>query len=121
MKQTIKQKPQDEQSIDILKRVAKRVEEATVDINDMRYDLKSVKLRLGNVEHNTEIMKVDIEKLKFDMENMKEHLGDKIEGSETRLNKRIEHVADLITIKLGGKLQNHEKRIRKLEIAQQAT
>jgi len=119
MKKTIKQKPQEEQSIDILKRVAKRVEDATVDINDIRYDLKSVKLRLGNVEHNTEIMKVDIEKLKFDMEDMKNDLGDKIEGSENRLNKRIQHVADLITIELGGKLQNHEKRIKKLEYIQQ--
>jgi len=119
MKKPSKQTPKDEQSIDILKRVAKRVEEATVDISSIKTDIKFVKLRLSGVEHNTEIMKVDIEKLKFDMENMKEDLGDKIEGSETRLNKRIEHVADLITIELGGKLQNHERRIKKLEHIQQ--
>ncbi len=118
MKKLIKQKPQ-EQSVDILKRVAKRIEEATVDIHDIRFDLKSVKLRLSNVEHNTELMKVDMEKLKVHMENMKEELGDKIESVEDTINKRITHVSDLITIELGGKLQNHEKRIQKLEQVQQ--
>ncbi len=70
MKKTIKQKPQDEQSIDILKRVAKRVEEATVDISDMKSDLKMVNLRLGGVEHNTEMMKVDMEKMRGDIEEV---------------------------------------------------
>lgn len=116
MKKTTKQKPQEEQSIDILKRVAKRVEEATIDISDMKSDLKMVNLRLGVVEHNTEIMKVDIENMKVDMGE----LGNKIDGVENRLDKRIEHVADLIIIELGGKLQNHEKRIKKLEYIQQA-
>lgn len=36
MKKITKQKPQDEQSIDILKRVAKRVEEATIDISSIK-------------------------------------------------------------------------------------
>lgn len=116
MKKTIKQKPQDEQSIDILKRVAKRVEEATVDISDIKSDLKMVNLRLSGVEHNTQLMKVDIENMKGDMGE----LGNKIDGVENRLNRRIEHVADLITVEFGGKLQSHEKRIKKLEYAQQA-
>jgi len=47
-------------------------------------------------------------------------LGNKIDGVENRLNRRIEHVADLITIELGGKLQNHEKRIKRLEHIQQS-
>ncbi len=129
MKKTTKQKPQDEQSIDILKRVAKRVEEATVDISSIKTDLKFVKFRLSGVEHNTDLMQVDIEKMKNDMGDMKNDIGglkadggglpSKIEGAEERLNKRIEHVADLITIELGGKLQNHGKRIQKLEHAQQ--
>lgn len=115
MKKIVKQKSQDEQSIDILKRVAKRVEEATVDISSIKTDLKFVNLRLTGVEHNTEIMKVDMEKLKVDIGE----LGNKTDGVENRLDKRIEHVADLITIELGGKLQNHEKRIKKLEHIQQ--
>jgi len=112
----IQQTPKGKNTIDILKRVAKRVEETTIDISDMKSDLKMVNLRLGKVEHNTELMKVDMEKMKVDMGE----LGNKIDGVENRLNRRIEHVADLITIELGGKLQNHEKRIKRLEHIQQS-
>lgn len=104
MKKTVKQKPQDEQSIDILKRVAKRVEDATVDIGEMKRSLRLVNLRLSTVESNTGIMKVDVEKIR-----------EELVGAETRLNKRITRVADLITLNLGDKLQNHEKRIKKIE------
>lgn len=113
MKKIAKQKPQDRQSIDILKRVARRVEDATVDIHSMKSDLKWVNLRLGQVEKNTEIMKVDIEKMRGDID-------DKLVGLEIRLNKRIANVADLITIGLDDKLRNHEKRIKKIEHIQQA-
>lgn len=34
---------------------------------------------------------------------------------EKSLSQRITYIADLITIQLGNKLQNHEKRIKKLE------
>lgn len=114
MKKTIKQKPQNEQSLDILKRVAGRVEEATVDIHEMKRDLKLVNLRLGQVEDNTEIMKVDIEK-------MREELDDKLLGVEDRLGKRIAHVADLITISLSKKLQKVGKRVTKVEKIQQTS
>lgn len=113
----VQKKPKDNQTLDILKRLARRIEDATVDIHDIRFDLKSVKLRLSNVEHNTELIKVDMEKLKVDVEE----LGNKIDGVENRLNRRIEHVADLITVEFGGKLQDHEKRIKKLEHVQQAS
>src|SRR3989344_5534677 len=112
MKKTIKQKPQDEQPTDILKRIAKRVEETTIDISNMKSDLKMVSLRLSGVEHNTEIMKVDVEKIKFDISNAEENLVSKLVGLESRLNKRITYVTDLITIEFGGKLRNHDKRIR---------
>ena len=109
MKKAIKQKPQEEQSIDILKRVAKRVEDATVDIGEMKRSLRFANLKLGDVERNTGIIKVDIEKIR-------EELGE----TENRLNKRITKVADLITLNLGDKLQNHQKRIKKLEQIQQS-
>ncbi len=98
----MKQKIKEEQSIDILKRVAKRVEEATIDISDMKSDLKMVSIRLSRVEHNTEIMKVDIETMKVDLGETRNELGE----VEERLGKRITHVADLITISLGKKLQH---------------
>lgn len=64
MKKPIRQKSQDEQSIDILKRIAKRIEDATVDIHTMKIDLKWLKIRIDSIEHNTNIMKVDIEKMR---------------------------------------------------------
>ena len=71
MKKIIKQKPQEEKSVDILKRVAKRVEEATVDISSMKHDLKFMNARLGIVEHNTEVMKVDMERMRNDVGEVK--------------------------------------------------
>ena len=75
MKKATKQKPQDEQSIDILKRLSKRMEEATIDIHSMKRDLKFVNLSLGQVERNTEVMKVDIERLKNEVGEMKIDMG----------------------------------------------
>ena len=105
----IKQAARDEKTIDILKRVAKRVEEATVDIHSIKFDVKVMKLEMMDVKSNSAIMKVDIEKIR-------EELGE----LGTRLDKRITNVADLITIEFGGKLQSHEKRIKKLEYIQQS-
>jgi len=71
MKKIVKQKPQDGQATDILERVAKRIEDATIDINDMKSDLKMVSLRLSGVEHNTKMIKVDVEKMKDEMGEIK--------------------------------------------------
>lgn len=84
MKKIIKQQPQDEQSLDILKRVAKRVEEATVDIHEMKRDLKFVNLRLGQVERNTELMKVDMEKMRAEIGEIKTDM--------TRVKKDIKEI-----------------------------
>lgn len=89
MKKITKQKPQEEQSIDILKRLAKRVEEATVDIHDMRFDLKSIKLRLSQVESNTEIMKVDVEKMRTVLEGVSRSTDDLMEMTAEILKKAI--------------------------------
>lgn len=59
----IKSSPKTEESIDILKKLAKRVEEAVIDIHETKRDLKFMKLKLISVEHNTQIMKVDVEKM----------------------------------------------------------
>ena len=47
--------------------------------------------------------------------DLKSEIKNELQKLETRLNKRLTHVADLITIQLGDKIQNHEKRILKLE------
>jgi len=119
MKKIVKQKPQDELVLEVLKKLTKRIEEATVDIHSIKFDVKETKLDVGFMQSDFAIMKVDIEKLKSDMTGMETNLGDKLVGLESRLNERIGHVADLITVELGGKLRNHEKRIKKLEQVQQ--
>lgn len=103
------QKPQDEQILDVLKRLTKRIEESTVDIHSIKYDIKVMKLDVGFMQSDFAIMKVDVEKTR-------EELG----GVEDRLGKRITHVADLTTIDLGEKLRIHEKRIKKLEHIQES-
>ena len=70
----IKQEPNDQQSIDILKRIAKRVEEAAIDIHAMKNDLQMVSIRLNNVEHNTKMMKVDMEKMRDEIGGMKKDI-----------------------------------------------
>lgn len=100
----MKQKMKDEQFIDILKQVAKRVEEATVDIHSIKFDLKAMKFDIIGLQSNSAIMKVDVEK-------MRDQLG----GAEDRLGKRIANVADLITISLHQKVGRIEKKIKKLE------
>ena len=96
MKKTYKQKLQEEQSVDILKRVAKRVEETTIDISDMKSDLKMVNLRLSGVEHNTEMMKVDMEKMRGDIVDLR--------GGLKEVRGEIEGVrGELATMKKGIK------------------
>jgi hypothetical protein len=106
----MKQKIKDEQFIDILKRVAKRVEEATVDIHSIKIDLKYMKFDIMGLKSDSAIMKVDIEKIR-----------EQLDGAEDRLGKRITHVADLITISLDQKFKNVEKKISKMENAANAS
>ena len=108
MKKILKQKPQGEQILEVLKKLTKRIEEATVDIHSIKFDVKVMKLDIMGIKSDSAIMKVDIEKIR-------EELGE----LGIRLDKRITNVADLITFEFGGKLQDHEKRIGKLEHAQQ--
>lgn len=100
----MKKKIKDEQFIDILKRVAKRVEEATVDIHSMKIDQKLMKFDIMGLKSDSAIMKVDVEKIR-----------EQLEGAEDRLGKRITSVADLITISLDQKFGKIEKRIKKIE------
>lgn len=50
-------------------------------------------------------------KLELFWEKLKGSLGE----TEKRLNNRITHVGDLITIDTGNRIASHEKRIKKLE------
>ncbi len=91
MKKPAKQKPQEEKSIDILKKVAKRVEEATIDISDIKSDFKMVSLRLSNVEYNTKMMKVDIEKMRDEIEAMKKDIRE-VKGNTEGLIEATGHI-----------------------------
>lgn len=54
----------------VLTQLVKRIEEATVDIHEMKRDLKVVSLKLYSVESNTKIMKVDMEKMRGDIDDL---------------------------------------------------
>lgn len=75
-------KNMDENAIGILKRLSRRVEEAVVDIHDIKRDVKLVKMRLDTVETNTEITKIDVE-------NIKNNINDLIENSSEILAKMV--------------------------------
>ena len=78
-KKPAKQKLQENQILNALDKITSRLEEATVDINDIKNDFKFVNLRLIKVEHNTEITKVDVEKMKKDLKVVKKNTEGLIE------------------------------------------
>jgi len=67
----MKQKSTDEEIIDYLKRILKRVEEATIDISNMKTDLKMLKFNLMRIEHDSELMKADVERMRENYEAKK--------------------------------------------------
>ncbi len=95
---------QNENLTDILKLLTKRIEESTVDIHRMKLDVGMISLKFRGIETNIGIIKSDIEKLR-----------DELSETESRLNKRITIVGDLITVELGKKIQAHAKRLSRLE------
>jgi len=78
----IQQEPQDKRSIDILKGVAKRVEEATVDIYSIKYDVKAMKLDMGFMQSDFAIMKVDMEKMRVEIGGMKKDIKEVKKNTE---------------------------------------
>lgn len=69
------QKPQESQILDVLTKLTKRIEEATVDIHSIKHDIKAMKLDMKGIESDTAIMKVDIERLRNEMGEMKIDMG----------------------------------------------
>ena len=104
----VQQKPTDKQILDVLKKLTSRVEDATVDIHSIKFDVKAMKLDMMRLESNSSIMKVDIERIREEIEEL-----------EIRLGKRITNIADLITVSQAKNFKNVEKRIQKLEQFQQ--
>ncbi len=106
------QKPQEEKSIDILKRIAKRVEESTIDIHSIKSDLKRVFIRLTKVEHNTEITKVDVENLKLDMKEVKKDIKEVNREINDLIQTNTEVLAKMVTQK---ELQFLSQRVDAIE------
>ena len=84
MRKIAPRKPQEEKVIDILKRLAKRMEEATVDIHSIKFGVKRMKLDMSNIESDSAIMKVDIEK-------MRDEMGE-IKGDVTTIKKDVKEI-----------------------------
>lgn len=108
----MKQKTKEEQSIDILKRLAKRIEQATVDTHDIKFDLKAVKLRLGKVEDNTDIMKVDIENTRGDIEKIKKDIKDIKRNTDDLMETTAEILKNAAT---RGEIDGLSQRVTALE------
>ena len=113
----IKSSPKTEESIEILKTLAKRVEEAVVDIHESKRDLKFMKLKLTSVEHNTEIMKVDMEKMRSDVDEIKKEI--KSLGKETTgiIDITAEILEKMVTQK---ELKDVSRRVEHLELMQKS-
>lgn len=94
----MKQKTKEDQSIDILKLIAKRVKEASIDISSMKTDLKSVNLRLSNVEHNTKIIKVDIEKMEEEIGTMKKDVKEVKRNTESLIEATAHILKEAVTL-----------------------
>lgn len=82
--------------VSVLKTLTKRIEEATVDIHEMKSDLKIVNLRLDSIESDLGIVKSemvsitsDIKTIKVDMKNMRGDIDDLINLNEEMLSKMV--------------------------------
>lgn len=95
-----KTNPQNENLVNVLKQLTKRIEEVTADIHDIRGDMAGIHLGVDVLKIDGKVIKSDLEKLR-----------DELKETEYRLNKRITHVGDLITIQLGKKIKNIRKRV----------
>lgn len=107
----VKTSSKNENLADILKQFTKRVEEATADIHGISGDVAGMRLSLN-------VLKIDVSVIKSDVEKLRDEVGeikDELKETENRLNTRITHVGDLITVELGKKIQAHAKRITHLE------
>jgi hypothetical protein len=72
---------------------------------------KSIEKLLISVKNEIHLANSDLEK----------NLVNTLENTEKALSTRITTVADLITIELGTKINDHEKRIKHLEHTTQTT
>ena len=100
-----------EELTNILKLLTKRIEEATVDIHNIKGNVAGLSLTLDIVKMDTKIIKSDVEKLRSETEEIKDDLKE----TESRLNKRITHVGDLITMNFYKKIVGLDKRVTRLE------
>lgn len=85
----------------ILKRLVKRIEDATVDIHTIKIDIKETKVRLGDVEENTKLLRGDIAGMKSDIAELKTD-GEKISADigeiKTEMKRMGTEVHDLTII-----------------------
>lgn len=80
-------KSEDKSLVSVLKQLTKRTEEATVDIHDMKRDLKFIKLSLGSVEHNTELTKVDTSKLEEKITKFRDDIFNRLDDISAQFEK----------------------------------
>lgn len=89
----------DNEVLNILKKISKRVEDATIDIHEIKRDLKLTRLRLSSVERNTELVKIDVEKIKEDLEVVKQDVGELKKENKSHIEMTTEILANAVTQK----------------------
>lgn len=111
------EKSEDKSLVSVLKQLTKRTEEATVDIHDMKRDLKFIKLRLGSVEHNTELTKVDTSKLEENITKFRDDIFNRLDDISAQLEGLREDriIGAHQTRELREEVDDHTKRITHLE------
>lgn len=113
----MKQKPNDLQLTSVFKQLAKRVEEATVDIHSIKFDVKTMKLDMKSIKSDSAIMKVDIEKMRGESKIYKDEILEKLDEVIGELGViRDENIIGAgQTSQLREEVDNHEKRLKDLE------
>lgn len=109
-----------EEVTNILKRLLKRVEDATVDVHEMKSDFKFATLRLSNIEHTTKLTKVDMEKLEEKMGKVRDDIFNRLDDISAQLeNLREDKIIGVHqTRELREEVDDHTKRITHLEKSQ---
>lgn len=117
----MKQKSNDSQLADILKQLTKRVEEATVDIHSIKFDVKFMKLDMKSIKSDSAIAKVDIERIRDESKIYKDEILAKMDEvmGELGVMRDENIIGSGQTSQLREEVENHEKRITSLEKIQQ--
>ncbi len=77
--------PKEDSVIDVLKKLTKRIEEATVDIHNIRGDTVWINLKIRGIEADTGVIKSDMEKMRSDVQNIRVEIKEAVIDLEKKI------------------------------------